>query len=311
MYPNIKGPYRNRHGKWVCYYRSSPQIRLPLPAEPNFHERYHAAKAVADGGPTIKTPSLGAIPASFRWGCEIYMRAEHSIPETVTQRERRLRFEAMWREEYKCGDPSKHFGDYPLALFKTDHIRVLRDRKKNHKAAANARLRDLNLLFAWLLKNEKGGIKFNPASYDRIDKFVRKDAGHHHDWTDAERQQYCARHSHGSLARRCYDLLFFAGPAVCDAIRMGSHTVDGDSLSVPARGVRSTSGLVDGSGPQQPDPSTARDAGVAPVSPLSTALAGLVMVRIAVGSGLQQPANPETDHDHRQTAPCGAYREGV
>src|SRR5262245_47858796 len=27
----------------------------------------------------------------------------------------------------------------------------------------------------------------------------------------------------------------------------------------------------------------------------------LVMVRIAVGSGLRQPANPETDHDHRQT----------
>ena len=83
------------------------------------------------------------------------------------------------------------------------------------------------------------------------------------------------------------------------------------ALSVPARGVRRTLGLVDGSGPQQPDPSTARDAGVTLVSPLSTALAGLVMVRIAVGSGLQQPANPETDHDHRQTAPCGAYREGV
>src|SRR5262249_23093538 len=82
-------------------------------------------------------------------------------------------------------------------------------------------------------------------------------------------------------------------------------------LSVPARGVRRTLGLVDGSGPQQPDPSTARDAGVTLVSPLSTALAGLVMVRIAVGSGLQQPANPETDHDHRQTAPCGAYREGL
>src|SRR5262249_4763856 len=82
-------------------------------------------------------------------------------------------------------------------------------------------------------------------------------------------------------------------------------------LSVPARGVRSTLGLVGGSGPQQPDPSTARDTGVALVSPLSTALVGLVMVRIAVGSGLQQPANPEPDHDHRQTAPCGAYREGV
>src|SRR6516164_5470813 len=88
-------------------------------------------------------------------------------------------------------------------------------------------------------------------------------------------------------------------------------TIETRSLSVPARGVRSTTGLVGGSGPQQPDPSTARDAGVTPVSPLSTALAGLVMVRIAVGLGLQQPANPETDHDHRQTAPCGAYREGV
>ena len=79
----------------------------------------------------------------------------------------------------------------------------------------------------------------------------------------------------------------------------------------PDRGVRSTLGLVDGLGPEQPNPSTARDAGAALVSPLSTALAGLVMVRIAVGSGLRQPANPETDHDHRQTAPCGAYREGV
>src|SRR5262245_48103291 len=35
------------------------------------------------------------------------------------------------------------------------------------------------------------------------------------------------------------------------------------------------------------------------------------MVQIAVGSGLRQPANPETDHDHRQTPPCGAYREGA
>jgi len=51
-----------------------------------------------------------------------------------------------------------------------------------------------------------------------------------------------------------------------------------EPLSVPARGVRSTTGLVGGSGPQQPDPSTARDAGVTLVSPLSTALAGLVMV---------------------------------
>src|SRR5215468_1674254 len=89
------------------------------------------------------------------------------------------------------------------------------------------------------------------------------------------------------------------------------HIALAEMASVPARGVRSTLGLVDGSGPQQPDPSTARDASVALVSPLSTALAGLVMVRIAVGSGLRKPANPETDHDHRQTAPCGAYREGV
>src|SRR5215813_13290514 len=57
------------------------------------------------------------------------------------------------------------------------------------------------------------------------------------------------------------------------------------SLSSPARGVRSTLGLVGGSGPQQPDPSTTRDTSVALVSPLSTALVGLVMVRIAVGSG--------------------------
>ena len=38
------------------------------------------------------------------------------------------------------------------------------------------------------------------------------------------------------------------------------------------------------------------------VSPLSTTLAGLVMIRIVVGSGLLQAANPETDHDHLHLA---------
>src|SRR5262245_8488358 len=41
--------------------------------------------------------------------------------------------------------------------------------------------------------------------------------------------------------------------------RKKRETVGCMLLSVPARGVRSTLGLVDGSGPQQPDPSTARD----------------------------------------------------
>jgi hypothetical protein len=141
------------------------------------------------------------------------------------------------------------FSDYPLALFKADHIRVLRNRKKDTTAAANHRLRDLNLLFSWLLKNEKGGVKSNPAHPDLIDKFERKDAGHHHVWTDAEREQYCARHLHGSLARRCFDLLFFAGPAVCDAIRMGVHAVDGNSLSFQPQEVRqAVSCAVEGDG---------------------------------------------------------------
>ena len=58
-----------------------------------------------------------------------------------------------------------------------------------------------------------------------------------------------------------------------EQVRVGSVFGIDFVVSVPARGVRSTLEIVDGSGPQQPDPSTDRDAGVALVSPLSTALA--------------------------------------
>jgi hypothetical protein len=57
MYPNVKGPYRNRHGKWVCYYRSKPEIPLPLAS---------ASSNAASGCWDLLGPRPSIIPAM--WG---------------------------------------------------------------------------------------------------------------------------------------------------------------------------------------------------------------------------------------------------
>jgi len=77
-------------------------------------------------------------------------------------------------------------------------------------------------LFKWALENEKGGLVRNIAK--DVPKLKHTTKGHH-PWTDAEREQYKARHPVGTMARLAYELFFHTGQRIGDVWNFGPHHI--------------------------------------------------------------------------------------
>jgi len=112
------------------------------------------------------------------------------------------------------------FADYAIADLGEKHIRVLRDRKQHVPNAANNRLKALRGLFKWA--KETNQIATNPCN--GVPKLQVETDGHR-PWTEAEREQYKARHPVGTMARMAYELFYGTGQRRGDVRDFGPHNI--------------------------------------------------------------------------------------
>jgi integrase len=194
----------DRHGNIRVYYRvhGRPKVRLrAVPWTPEFMEEYESAK--------------NATP--IRASTQYFSSIEFKQLKSRTQQERRWILESTFDEPIAPG-ATKLFKDFPLAKMKADAIEVLRDRKFKTPQAANARVKNLKVVFKWAAK--KRLIDSNPSI--NVER-VRVKSDGIKAWTLDDVKQFELRHPIGSKARLALALLLYTGQRRGDVVRFGKQ----------------------------------------------------------------------------------------
>lgn len=202
---------RKKSGRLYTYFRRAgqPLIRLPdLPHDhPDFLSAYLAArKAAPEPRPKLKPGTIGALT-------EAAMRSEHfrSLSEVYRATLRR-HFEAIRAEA----------GDAPSRGLRDRHVR------KNVIEAASPtdRLKAWRFLATYGL--EAGLLDLDPTLGVRAPK-RRKTEGHP-PWTADEIAAYRKRWPIGTVPRLAFELLFWTGARIGDAVRLGPGMIDREGV---------------------------------------------------------------------------------
>lgn len=226
----------DRHGNVRLYVRKrrdTPKIRLrEAPGTEAFLAEYRTAlaeqvKPVSERRATIDAeakanavrvdrlpPPTPAKPGTLRALCQAYY-ASAEFKALVKADLRRKRLDSLCLETFGAQGEPCH-GDKPVAQMMRRHVRKIRDARADAPEAANARLKDLRVLFAWAAENEL--VAANPAAEVR---YIRIPTDGFHAWSIDEVRQYEARHPVGTQARLALALLLFAGVRRSDVVRLG------------------------------------------------------------------------------------------
>lgn len=208
----------------------SIRLREP-PGTPKFLEEYQAALEVLKG--KQKTPGKTDQIGTLGWLAEQWHRSPQFT--NTDKRQQRMRILVMrhtLEEPTKPGSPHK-FADCPIASFTADHVRLLRNRKKDTPSAANRRVAELRKMFEWGVED----------CAERVKRNVVKDvAGLKYDkegftaWSEEEIDQFEAFWPIGSIPRLALSIGLYLGVRRSDAVLLGPLLVkDGDVTFVPQK----------------------------------------------------------------------------
>jgi hypothetical protein len=233
----------DRHGNVRLYVRlkidgkfRKERLRQPF-GSPSFLEEYKAALERLKGGKkegktlTIKTGTLGWLVAEYEQSFTFKKIAPRE------QRVRHLIVESCLNEETKVGSGYR-FRDCPLAEFTSDHVRLMRDRKKGRPGAANNRVKWLSAMFSWAREERSTWVKSNPATIKKAD-YNKKTF---HTWTREEFLQFEARHPLGTKARLALAILAYTGMRRSDAVQLGPQHVKDDLITFTPQKTSTTTG---------------------------------------------------------------------
>ena len=217
--PYVHTDRDSRTGALRVYFRrrlGAPKTRLrAAPGTPEFLAEYQAA--LAGGG---EKPDSSIKPRTYRWLMVQYFgSAEFRTLDPRTQRTRRGILEHTCQEPISPG-AAETFADFPLDRISGKAIRVLRDRKGDLYEAANNRVKAVRRMFAWAIEAEL--VKANPA---RDVSYRRRATEGHHSWTEAEIDQFIARHPPGTKPHLALSLLTFTGVRRSDVVLLGKQHV--------------------------------------------------------------------------------------
>jgi integrase len=121
----------------------------------------------------------------------------------------------------------KLHGFKPIKLLRREHISEIIGAKANAPEGANHLLKALRVILAFAV--DMNMIESNPAAGV---KRYRSQGDGHHSWTDAEVEQFEAKHPIGSRARLALALGLYTAQRKGDVLRMGWQHVNGDSIVV-------------------------------------------------------------------------------
>jgi len=208
--------YRDRHGRVRCYFRRRGTRLIPLPGKigsPQFMTAYNAALAALNVREIGKTKSAhGTVSAAI---ASYYKDNRFTSLASGTQMSRRAILE-RFRADH---------GDKRLAGLQKQHVAAILGAKKPF-AARNwlAALRGLmQFAVAMGLISRDPTADFEPT---------KAKAGRIHTWTEAEIEQYEARHAVGSRARLAMALLLYTGQRRSDVVRIGPQHIRRGVLSI-------------------------------------------------------------------------------
>jgi integrase len=224
----------SRHGRPRLYFwrgRGHKKIRIrERPGTPEFRVRYADLLKQSEAGVFKIAPRGMPQHGTLRWLWHKFSTEadEHKENDPRTQHVTKLIFESMLREPRKAG-ALETFADCPLEYFDDNAVKVLRDRCGDKHAAANNRLKRLNVACAWAVRERiYEGFRVNPAASVKRKKAQRTDG--FPTWEPADLDKFEARHPLGTKAHLALGLLQYTGVRRSDLVRLGRQHIKGNKL---------------------------------------------------------------------------------
>lgn len=219
---NIELPYvqryRDRHGRWRCYYRRAgfPRITLPDVGEEGFLAAYEAAVTGIKpregvGGERTVPGSLGALIVAY------YRSADFQRLRPSTQKGHRGLIESF---------RAKHGAKRVLMVEKRHLDGIFEEMAATPAQASNLRKR-LRVLFD--LAVEMGWRADNPV---RATKRIRYKTKGFTPWSEADIAAYEERWPSGTRERLALALLLYTGQRRSDVVTMGRQHIKGGRIAV-------------------------------------------------------------------------------
>jgi integrase len=218
--PRFVHGYIDRHEKPRWYFRRKgfEQISLPgLPWSPEFMQAYEAAMA----GQPIEINAKRVKPGTMRALAVFYFNSiAHRSMAPSTQSVYRNIIERFCEDK---GATGVAYGDMPAAGMRREHIVRLMAARAAKPDSANGLRKVLRAMMAHAVEIEMR--KDDPT---RDVKPIKVKTDGFHSWTEAEIEQFEAKHPIGSKARLAFSLLLYSGQRRSDVVTMGrQHIRDG------------------------------------------------------------------------------------
>jgi integrase len=216
--PRFVHAFVDRHGKARYYFRRAGFKKVPLPGLPRSTEFMDAYTAALAGQPLpigqsrVAAGSIRAVSASY------YTSANFLEMKPRSQRVRRNIIERFCRETDREGKP---LGDKSAATLRTEHIVTLMAARAAKPDSANGLRKALRALMQHAIALR---LRADDPTQD-IKALKSKNRTGFHRWTDAEIEQFKARHPIGSKPRLAMALGLYFGQARQDVVAMGPQHV--------------------------------------------------------------------------------------
>lgn len=217
----------DRHGNARYYYRlpGRPKIRLREPyGSDAFHEEVRCARLGlpyrAGADTPVPTESPVAEPGTLKWLVLDYLRRGCAQLATGTVKAKTGTLTAI------CDTPLEGekvlYGRLPYRHLKTADVEYLRELRADQPNAANDRVDELRVLYAWAMEtNGRDGRKLADSNPAAGLKRIRVISDGHHTWTVGQIRQFQEHHPVGTIANLACRLIFFTAARCVDAVKLG------------------------------------------------------------------------------------------
>jgi integrase len=208
--------FTDRHGKLRRrYFRRSGHKRVPLPGVPGSDEFMEAYQAALAGAPKIEIGAGRSKPGTVNAVLPAFYSSIHFTEgKNGPRREITKQTDRNLLEAFRV----KH-GDKRLAMLQQHHIEAIIAEKAGPAAKRNL-LRVIRALMTFCVAT--GIRRDNPALGIKL---ARLKTQGFHSWTEAELQQYEARHPVGSKARLALHLILYTLERRKDAAAVGPQNL--------------------------------------------------------------------------------------
>ena len=222
--PRFVNGYIDRHGKARWYFRRAGFKKVPLPGlpwSPEFMAAYEAAKAgqaIEIGSKRTKPGSLRSLAVSYfnSIGFRSMAGSTQSVYKNIID-----------RLCVETGAAGIAYGDLSAAGLRREHIVKLMAARADKPDSANGLRRVLRAMMAHAVEAE-----FRKDDPTRDVKAIRVKSDGFHSWSEAEIEQFEARHPIGSKARLAFSLLLYTGQRRSDVVTMGRQHIRDGSIHV-------------------------------------------------------------------------------